>query len=675
MTTRLRIRRLRSLLLAVVFAFSAVAFVGGAAASHVSPTVRDVDMANLPEDEAELSIIVDPSDPHHVAAGANQRPGGQHWYVSSDGGRKWSDGALPPGTLTVLGRTDTLISDPSLDFGSDGEIYYGALMHFGSPGTCTLFVTASGDDGANWSDPANGVVAAATAPLVCNDKEMIAVDRANNDNVYVAWNPYETTYSRQVAFSRDLNGISDGLAFSSPTLLSDGICRSVGPDLAVAGNSLYVAWTTFCPDLGADGDFGTVYVTKSTDQGGSWSTPVAAATLYNVSPDAKIDPGFRARSMPSIDVDQVTGRVFVAYNSYATPPTTDPDIYVVSSPDATAGSWTAPLRVNQDVGTTEQVLPWVAVGEGRVHVAYYSRANDGTNWNLHVAYGAATAAPILTEVTVSSASTPPTTGFIGDYTGNFVGSDDVLHPAWTDGRSGVGGKTDAYTARMDFSPPTAFTVSPPAASLVVGATASFTATVTGAHGEAEQFIPVTFAVTSSGFPSSVGGSVVTGPAGTANFKYTNALPGTDTLHVFADLDEDGTEDSGEAVETTVTWLLPSSTDGAKATGGGTIVPSEGGSARFSFAVQKKAADAYPKGSLAYSAPSRSVVATAITAIVIDGNHASIFGTATVNGANGVDFRADAVDGGEPSADFFQIRLADGYDSGFRSLASGNIQTS
>jgi len=503
---------------------------------------------------------------------------------------------------------------------------------------------------------------------------MIAVDRAHNDNVYVAWNPYVTTYSGQVVFSRDLNGISDGLAFTSPKLLSDGICRSVGPDLAVADDSLYVAWTTFCPDLFADGDFGTVYVTKSMDQGANWSTPAPAATLYNVSPDQKIDPNFRARSMPSVDVVPGTGRVFVAYNSYATPPTTDPDIYLVSSPDGTSGSWTAPIRVNQDDGTTEQVMPWVAVGEGRVHVVYYSRANDGTNWNAHVAYGAATAGPSLTEVTVSSASTPPTTGFIGDYSGNFVGSDDVLHPAWTDGRPGVGDTTDAYTARINFSPPTAFNVSPLAPSFPVGATASFTVTVTGAHGEAEQFIPVTFAVTSAGFPSSTGGAVMTGPAGTAGFDYTNALPGTDTLHVFADLDEDGAEDPGETIDTTVRWRVPSSTDGAKATGGGMIVPAEGGSASFNFAVQKKAGELLPKGTLAYSAPGRSVVATAFTAIVIDGNQASIFGTATLNGGGSVGFRVDAGDGGEPAADAFRIRLTGGYDSGLQPLTSGNIQT-
>ena len=63
-------------------------------------------------------------------------------------------------------------------------------MHGNSEEPCTLFVSVTQDLGNNWSDPANGIVAAGTTgPNVCQDKEHIAVDRANNDNVYVAWTP------------------------------------------------------------------------------------------------------------------------------------------------------------------------------------------------------------------------------------------------------------------------------------------------------------------------------------------------------------------------------------------------------------------------------------------------------------------------------------------------------
>lgn len=534
-----------------------------ASAFDVPPTVRDYNMGNLAGNERELSIVVDPNDPDTLAAGANERgvPGGtQRWYVSTDGGRNWTNGRLPSGTLTVPGVASPTMSDPSLDFGSNGEIYYAALMHGGSTDPCTLFVSVSQNLGGVWSDPSNGVVAAGgTSPLICNDKEHILVDRLNNDNVYVAWTPVGGANDQLVVFSRDLNGVSDGLSFSAPVVLSTtpalSGCLNQGADFAMDGSgTLYVAWTSFCSGF-SNGDPGTVYVVRSTNQGGMWSAPVAAATLDNANPAVAI--GFRSRSHPSIDVDPTSGRVFVVYATNAdTVGDTDPDIMIVSSPDGSSGSWTAPIRVNQDAGTTEQVLPWIDVGNGRVHVVFSSRANDGSNWNTHVAYAPVSASPTFTEVTVSSAPTPAATGFIGDYHGTFAGSDDVLHPAWGDGRTGVGGSTDAFTARLNFSPPAGLSLSPLSPTQNVGLNLTFVATVTGAHGEPETFIPVAFSVTSAGSPSSSGASGVSDASGQMSFTYTNTVPGTDDLHVFADLDEDGVEDPGEAVDTSVTWNGP-----------------------------------------------------------------------------------------------------------------------
>jgi hypothetical protein len=575
------------------------------------------------------------------------------------------------------------MSDPSLDFGSSGEVYYGALINGGKYDPCTIFVTASEDDGTNWTDPASGIVGmGTTSPVVCNDKEHIAVDRAHNDNVYVAWTPFDDEangpLNRQIVFSRDLNGISDGLNFSAPVAISDPGCFNHGADLAVGGGALYVAWTRFTAGCeGLPGDPGTVYVAKSINQGQDWSAPVAAATLENIEFTSL---GLPSRSFPSVDLDPVSGRVFVVYATDTDVVNrTNADVMMVSSPDGSSGSWTSPVRVNQDPGASDQWMPWVDVANGRVHVCFYTQAYDAGNINLACSYGAATASPSFAELRVSSASSPAASAsrdVTGDYTGDFAGADQVLHPAWGDGRSGVSGPSDAFTARVDFSPPTAFTVTPLTPSRQVGSIASFTTTVTGAHGEPEQFIPVTFAVTSSGFPGpSAGASVVTGPAGTASFSYTNVLPGTDTLHVFVDLDEDGVEGTGETLETTVTWLPPASTNGARVTGNGTIALIAGGEASFALSVQKKASDLLPKGSLTYSAPGLAVASSAITAVVVDGGDATIFGTGTVNGGGSVVFRVDVVDGGEPSADDrFEIRLAGGYDSTLRPVTSGNIQT-
>ena len=58
----------------------------------------------------------------------------------------------------------------------------------------------------------------------------------------------------------------------------------------------------------------------------------------------------------------------------------------------------------------------------------------------------------------------------------------------------------------------------------------------------------------------------------------------------------------------------------------------------------------------------------------DGKSASIFGTATIDGAGTYNYRIDLEDLGEPgSTDTYRIRLSNGYDSGKQTLEGGNVQ--
>lgn len=527
-------------------------------AAHVTvPVIRDLNMANLASSERELHIAVDPNNPNRLMAGANMRggsPSGQQWYASSDGGRTWTTGTLPYGTLTVPGITANLMSDPALDYGSDGTAYYSALAH-GTGSACSLFVTATTDQGANWTDPANGIVAVGqeTPATICQDKEFIAVDRANNDNVYVAWTPVGGDTSWEAVFSRDLNGRTDGFAFSAPLVLSTGAaqdnCLNQGTDVSLdSAGVIYVVWTSFCPNFG-HGDPGTVWVTRSVDQGATFSAPVQAATLDNVNPT--MSTGFRSRSHPAIAADPDGNRVFVVYASNVDAAANDDgDIFMVSSVDGV--NWTAPQTVNQDAGTDEQFMPTVDVDNGRVSVIFYSWDDAANGVSQELVYGAVGATPALTQVRISSVSTPETTGFLGDYNGVDTSSADVVFAAWGDGRAGIGGATDGFVARIDFSPPTTVNLTDPP-DLPWGGTATLQATVLGAHGEAEQFIPVQFSVSSAGSPSTTGLSAVTDAAGKASFSYSNGSAGTDTVSAWADLDEDGVADAGETTSVTIGW--------------------------------------------------------------------------------------------------------------------------
>lgn len=556
-----RIRRAGRLGLIVAIA-CAILNVGGAGALPPVPFIVDLNMANQATNDRELNIVVDPADGDHLAAGANMRggPNGQRWYVSTDGGRTWTSGALPFGTINTgtNNTTHTLMSDPGLDFDSEGDIYYSALAHGNSGDPCDLFVSVSADDGVNWTDPANGLIADGGAN-VCHDKQFILVDRAQNDNIYAAWTPFGGGNDNELVFSRDTGGNDDGLAFGAPIVLSTAAaqngCLNHGAELALQPDGdLYVAWGTFCNGVG-DGADSSIWVARSTDQGQNFGAPVQIATMDNVNPAPAA--GFRSRSFPSIEADPATGRLFVVWNDYTDSDGGDGDILISSSNDDGA-NWTAGAEVNVETDTDDQVQPWVTVGQGRVNVAFYSLDNTGTgptnNWNVFLSSGAVAATPTFTQRLVSAAGTPVATGFIGDYLGTIVGpGDNKVHLAWGDGRAGVGGATDGFYGRVDFSPPQAVAgvAVPPA--LAWGLFTTITATVTGLNGEAEEHIPVAFSVASAGTPSATSGSGTSSASGQASFSYSNGTPGIDTVTVWADLDENGTQDAGETTPVSVTW--------------------------------------------------------------------------------------------------------------------------
>jgi hypothetical protein len=548
-------------------------------ASLAPPLVHEKNMSefnmgmdHLTTNEKETSVAVDPNNPNRLMAAANEAISGgrnvHEWYASSDGGRTFTRGQVPIGTnLTIEGVSNAEIeySDPWLAYGSDGTVYHSAIAHADEARGASVVVQASSDQGATWTDPAYGIAGpGTTTPLLFHDKESMVVDRVHGDNVYLVWNPRQGPQGKQIVFTRDLGGWANGFTFSPTIVVSDFSnvdpapplpCRNHGPNVIVdASGTIWVAWTSFCDpyDGSVNGEPGAVWVAKSADQGQHFDTPVKVATLFQVDFETQTNPGisgmFRAFSDPTIASDAQTGRLFVAYATNAANGH-DSDIRIVTSLDG--DNWGPPVPVNQDTGMTDQVQPAVAVRDGRVVVNFYTSADGSNVVDNHLAYATASASPLFTEVRLSSTSTPQPTGFLGDYVAVAFGSDSVAHAVWTDQRTG--GDSDAYSALIDFSPPTAVAISagPPKP---FGQTTSFTATVTGAHAETEQFIPVRFDVETSGAAVPGSGSGTSDASGHVSFSYSNAHAGTDQLRVWTDLNEDGNEDPGETSTLSVSWL-------------------------------------------------------------------------------------------------------------------------
>ncbi len=225
--------------------------------------------------------------------------------------------------------------------------------------------------------------------------------------------------------------------------------------------------------------------------------------------------------------------------------------------------------------------------------------------------------------------------------------------------------------------PATLDLQPASATNTVDAQHCVTATVQDEFGNVTPGITVDFSVvpTTTRVPSS--GTAVTDAAGQATFCYTSALPGADTITAFADTDNSGTQDTGEPSATaTKDWILPTSGAGCKVTYGGRITTADGDKATFGG----NAKGAGPSGQEEYQdhgpVVDMNLHSIDVRAVVCseDGLSASIFGTATIDGAGSVDYRIDVTDNGEPGRnDTYQIRLSNGYDSGVQTLVGGNVQ--
>ena len=228
--------------------------------------------------------------------------------------------------------------------------------------------------------------------------------------------------------------------------------------------------------------------------------------------------------------------------------------------------------------------------------------------------------------------------------------------------------------------PATLLLAPAGATNTVGATHCVTATVKDAATNPVPGVTVRFsvptAVTTHASPAS--GSAPTDANGQAGFCFIATLPGTDTIHAYADTDNSNTQDPGEPFgDASKTWIPPVSTQFCEVTisDGGWIKADNSDKATFSGDA-RVLADGTVQGQQTYK--DQGVVdvrSTALTATTCSSDRvtASIFGTATIDGLGSHIFRIDVTDGKSTAApDTYGIILDTGYRSGQHRLGGGNV---
>jgi hypothetical protein len=418
-----------------------------------------------------------------------------------------------------------------------------------------------------------------------------------------------------------------------------GSSVAIGTDTAVVGARL--------DDVGANGDQGSAYVFARS--GGVWTQEQKLTASDGAASE-------QFGSSVAIGGDTiVAGAPFDAQGSGY--------VFVRSG-----GVWMEQQKLTASDGGAFDQFGWsVAIG-GDTIVAGAPTDAVGANGLQGSGYVFARSGGVWTEEQKLTASD----GGTGDRFGSSVAinGDTIVAGAPDDD---VGANLDqgsVYVFELA-AVPANVALSPIAGVNEVGTSHTVTATVTDADGQPVADVVVRFTVTGS---VSASGSCTTGSNGQCGFTYSGpSLPGADAISAYADSDGDGVQDAGEpAGAATNSWLLPSSSPG-EASGGGNIADAAGNKIAFGFSAKNENNGLQGRCNLVDPNANVMIKCEDVTALVMSGNEATIYGNATHDGvATTYVIRVkDVADPGK-GQDTFSIQTASGY-SRSGTLTAGNIQ--
>jgi hypothetical protein len=433
------------------------------------------------------TVLLAYNDSGSYATGGNKFTG---FSRSTDGGATWADGGTLP-TSSVGDAGDPVLARSD----STGRVFLSTLQFSSSP-VNGIAVFHSDDGGATWSAPVQGAPGKPASAGFNQDKEWITVDNfagPGNGNVYLV--------------ERDF-GSGNGIYFFRSTD-NGNTFGPFGGTFIASGNQ--GAFVTVTPDHAVEVYWwagSSIQMRKSTDQGLTFGPAVTVATgliggtngdlgLIGYNNGEAFARSIRSSEFPHAAVNPVTGAIYVTYDNRGAG-SDKADVFLVQSTNGGA-TWSAPIKVNDDLTTTDQWQPTLAVTPdgSKLGVFYYSRQEDLTTAdgdpvnNQFKYYGrvasiSGSALTFAPSFAVSSVASRPEVGrdgvvnttYMGDYNTAFATA-GAFHVAWSDNRSllpGGGGRSDpnAYYQKIALglavtstapaagstvsAPPTAFTV-------------------------------------------------------------------------------------------------------------------------------------------------------------------------------------------------------------------------
>jgi hypothetical protein len=287
----------------------------------------------------------------------------------------------------------TNTTDPNVAFDTRGRVYQ-TVLPFNAFWTNLhpngeITVSYSDDFGTHWVT-GNGGQALEQVPNASSlqfghveDKQWVAVNHYPGnrfqDHVYSTWDIIDgnvgSTVKLRMATSRDR-----GLTFSRATTIisasSDQQRNQYSQPAVDPSGDVYVAYT----NIGVKTNLTDFFVTRSTDDGNTFSTPVQAGSGRLIGTTRVTNTTFRDGINFAFAVSQdFPGHLYLAYNDFNG---TQYNVYLVQSTDG-GKKWSAPVSVNDDIVSgkvADHFQPAVAAGpNGAVAVAFYDRRRDCPN--------------------------------------------------------------------------------------------------------------------------------------------------------------------------------------------------------------------------------------------------------------------------------------------------------
>jgi hypothetical protein len=334
----------------------------------------------------EPSLVVNPTNTSNLIAEWQENrwsTGGSQALelgASSDGGMTWtlSNAAFSVCTGGSAGNAGNYqrASNGWLTVSPSGVAYAlslsfsgGALLAGSSSGQ---LVARSTDGGFLWGPP---VALIADGADFFDDKGSITADPTNDNYVYAVWDRLTDANSGSSYFAVTADGGNTWQAATS--IYSPGpSAQTIGNIIVVLPGDIVLDIASALSTAAASTATAMLFALRSTDNGSTWSGPVAIAVEESVgTKDPLSDTGIRdSTDLPSVAVSP-GGTVYVVWQDSSFSGGDHDGIAMSSSADG-GQTWSAPIEVNGDPGAAA-FTPNVHVrADGVIGVSYYDLRND-----------------------------------------------------------------------------------------------------------------------------------------------------------------------------------------------------------------------------------------------------------------------------------------------------------